>query len=41
MRSSKRDVGVGSLNEEMETLVVELGTVILAHLYPKAGLQSL
>ncbi|WP_082408503.1 hypothetical protein [Verrucomicrobium spinosum] len=38
MRSSKRDVGVSSLNEEMETLVVELGTVILAHLYPKATL---
>lgn len=38
MRSAKKDVGVGSLNEEMETLVVELGTVVLAHLYPKAAL---
>ncbi|HSJ02497.1 MAG: DUF3482 domain-containing protein [Verrucomicrobium sp.] len=33
-RSSRKDVGVASVNEEMETLVTELGETVLAHLYP-------
>lgn len=36
-RSGRREVGVGSLNGEMELLVMDLGRSVLEHLYPGQG----